>query len=217
MKIFVDFDDVIFNAKKFKEDLIHVFMKHGITRRDFENSYYTYSKAAQARGMYYNPKDQIDVLKKRSRVDHKKLNEDVDKLMKDLSHYVFPDFYDFLDNFFKKDLFLITYGHEKYQLAKISGSKIGRHFRKTLVSKDDKINTIKKAAKRYRFSPRETIILIDDRPEQLERAEKRKKSVVTFRMCRPEGRYSNLICVYKDYEVRNLREVSRIIKREGMR
>jgi hypothetical protein len=36
-------------------------------------------------------------------------------------------------------------------------------------------------------------------------------------MCRPEGRYSNLICVDKDWEVKNFKEIAKIIKREGMK
>lgn len=215
MKIFVDFDDVIFNAKRFKEDLIHVFIKHGITRHEFENSYYTYPKAAQEMGKYYNPKDQIRVLKKRNSIDHKKLGKDIDKLMKDLKPYVFSDVYKFLENFRKKDLFLITYGHEKFQLAKIRGAEIGRHFRRILISKDNKINIIREASKKYKFSPKESVLLIDDRPEQLERTEKARKSVVTFRMCRPEGRYSDLICLDKDYEVKSLREALKIIKKKN--
>jgi hypothetical protein len=217
MKIFIDFDDVIFNAKKFKEDLIRVFMKYGVTRHDFENSYYTYPKIAQEEGKYYYPKDQIRVLKKRNTIDGKKLGEDIDKMMKDLRPYVFPDVYDFISNFSKKDLFLLTYGHEKFQLAKIRGAQVRPYFRKTMISKDNKINIIRQTMKEYNFSPQELVVFIDDRPEQLERTEKVKKSIVTFRMCRPEGRYSNLICVDKDWEVKNFKEIAKIIKREGMK
>lgn len=217
MKIFVDFDDVVFNAKRFKEDLIHVFMRHGVTRRDFENSYYTYSKKAQEIGKYYNPKEQIEVLRKRNKIDRGKLRRDIDKFMKNLKPYVFLDVYDFLKIFSKKDLFLITYGHEKFQLAKIRGAKISRFFRKIMISKDNKINIIREASKKYKFSPKESVLLIDDRPEQLERTEKTRKSVVTFHMCRPEGRYSDLICIDKDYEVKNIKEVAEIIIKEEMK
>lgn len=218
MKIFVDFDDVIFNARKFKEDLIHIFLKHGITRRDFENSYYTYSKRAQEFGKYYNPKDQINVLKKKNSIDHKKLNKDIDNFMKDLRVYVFDDFYEFVSAFSKKDLFIITYGHKKFQLAKIRGAKVGRYFREILISKDNKINIVSSVIKKYKFSPgKEDIILIDDRPEQIERTEKKGRKIRTFRMCRPEGRYSDLICLDKDWEVKNLKEAGMIIKKEKMR
>lgn len=212
MKIFIDFDDVIFNAKRFKEDFIKVFQNNGVTRAEFENSYYTYSKRAQEWGKYYDPKNQIRVLRRRNQIDHEKLEKDLDLFLADLREYVFPDVYRFLESFPKKDLFLLTYGHVKFQKIKIKGAGVKKYFKKLLISKDNKINVIMETCKAYKFSPGEKIILIDDRPEQLERAERARKSVVTFHMCRPEGRYTNLICLDKDYEVNSLKETLGIIK-----
>lgn len=217
MKIFVDFDDVIFNAKKFKEDLIHVFMKNGVTRHEFENSYYTFQKKAQVEGKYYDPKKQVAVLRRRNIIDHKKLERDIDVFMSDLKKYVFPDVKEFLGNFKKNDLYLISYGHVKFQKTKIKGSLVRKYFRKVVISKDNKINIIRETAKKDNFLSRESVILIDDRPEQLEQTEKKKKSIVTFHMCRPEGRYSDLICLNRDYEVKNLKEVAKIIKDEEIK
>ena len=217
MKIFVDFDDVIFNAKKFKQDFIRVFRRNGITRSEFENSYYTFQKKAQMEGRYYDPKKQIEVLRRRNSIDHAKLGREVDAFMADLEKYVFRDVSNFLENFQKKDLYLISYGHEKFQRAKIKGSGIGKFFKKIIISKNQKINIIKEIIRKDNFSSEESVILIDDRPEQLEQTEKKRKSVVTFHMCRPEGRYSDLICVAMDYEVKNLKEADRIIKKEGMK
>lgn len=216
MKIFVDFDDVIFNAKKFKEDLIRVFVRHGITRHEFENSYYTFQKKAQLEGKYYDPKKQIEVLRRRNNIDHLELDRDLDAFMADLGKYVFPDACKFLESYKKKDLYLITYGHVKFQQAKIRGSGLRKYFRRVVISKDDKINIIKKTISRDNFSRGERVILIDDRPEQIEKVEAVRKSVVTFHMCRPEGRYSDLICTAMDYEVKSLKEAAEIIKKEGM-
>jgi len=218
MKIFIDFDDVLFNAKKFKKDLIGVFKKNGITRQEFDNSYYTFQKVAQVEGKYYDPKKQVKVLKKRFEIDTKKLEKDLDKFLKDLKKYVFPDVFDFLSNFSKKDLFLITYGHVRFQKKKIRNSGTNKFFKKILISKDNKINIVLETCKKYGFSPeKESIIIIDDRPEQIEKTEKIRKKIITFRMCRPEGRYSDLLCIDKDWEVKNLKEVSKIIKKEKFR
>lgn len=217
MKLFVDFDDVIFNAKKFKADLIRTFRRYGVTRTDFENSYYIYPKKAQARGRYYNPKDQIKVLKKRNQIDSVALGKDIDALMKDLTEYVFPDVYAFIELFSREDLFLLTYGHEKFQRAKIRGARVGKYFKKILLSKDDKINIIRAVSRQYAFRSDEVIVFIDDRPEQIEKVETVRKSIVTFRMCRPEGRYSDLLCRAMDYEVKSLKEAAEIIKKEGLK
>ncbi|HLN18696.1 MAG TPA: hypothetical protein VK255_00825 [Patescibacteria group bacterium] len=218
MKIFIDFDDVIFNAKRFKKDLIGVFSKNGITRQEFDNSYYTFQKKAQMEGRYYDPKNQIKVLKKRFKIDNKKLEKDLDVFLSDMKKYVFPDVYGFLSNFPKNDLFLITYGHVRFQKKKIRNSGINKFFRRTLVSKDNKINIVLESCRKYSFSPeREDILLIDDRPEQIEKTEAIRKKIRTFRMCRPEGRYSDLLCIDKDWEVKDLKEVQKIILQEKLK
>ncbi len=217
MKVFIDFDDVIFNAKKFKNDLIKIFLKNGITKSEFENSYYTFAKKDQDRRKYYDPKSQIQVLRRRRQINQKKLNLEIDALMKNLEKYVFLDVRDFLDNFPKKDLFLLTYGHVKFQKNKIKGAGIGKYFRKTIISRDNKADDILETAKKIKLPAEEEIILIDDRPEQIERAKRRKKKITAFRMCRKEGRYSDLICFHKDYEVKTLMGVLKIIKKEGIK
>ena len=35
MKVFIDFDDVLFNTKKFIEDMEVIFQKHGISKNIF--------------------------------------------------------------------------------------------------------------------------------------------------------------------------------------
>lgn len=213
MKIFIDFDDVVFNARDFKEGLIKVFLKNGVSRHEFENSYYTFQKRAQEWGEDYNPKKQIEVLRKRNRINRAKLNRDLDKFMENLGQYVFSDTLDFLRQFSKKDRYLITYGHIKFQMKKIFNSGITNYFDKDKIifTKGDKIDKIMEISQKHKFPAREKVILIDDRPEQLERTEREKKSIITFRMCRPEGRYSDLICMEKDYEVKSLKEAGKII------
>lgn len=218
MKIFIDFDDVIFNAKRFKKDLIDVFLKNGITRQEFDNSYYTFQKKAQVEGKFYDPKNQIKVLKKRFKINKEKLEKDLDYFLADMSKYIFPDVHDFLSCFPKKDLYLITYGHVRFQRKKIRNSGMSKYFKKILISKDHKVNIVLEECKKYGFSPeKEDILLIDDRPEQIEKTEEAKKKIKTFRMCRPQGRYSDLLCIDKDWEVKNLREIKKIIKQEKLK
>lgn len=217
MKIFLDFDDVAFNAKKFKRDLIKIFIKNGISRSEFENSYYTFAKRAQEWGQYYDPKDQIKVLRRRDSIDNKKLQRDINYLMKDLSEYVFKDCYNFLKLFPRQDLYLITYGHVKFQKRKIDGSGIKKFFKRVIVSEGNKIDDIMRVIKEEKLPGDEEVVYIEDRPEQIERAKKQSKRVRAFHMCRPEGRYSDLVCENKDYEVGNLKEAMAIIECLGMR
>jgi len=43
VKIFIDFDDVIFNTKRFRADFEKVFSQFGITADIFRKNYYNYS------------------------------------------------------------------------------------------------------------------------------------------------------------------------------
>jgi len=217
MKIFIDFDDVIFHAKKFRRDLIGVFRKHGITNQEYENSYYSFKINSKRPGDYYDPKKQIKLLKKRFSIDNAALTKDIDIFLSDLSKYIFPDVYDFLQLFSKNDLFLITYGHPSFQRKKIRNSGIKKYFNKVIVCTGKKINTINEICDEYGISQlTEDVLLIDDHPEQIEMAEK-EKMIRTFHMCRREGRYSDLLCIDKDWEVKNLNEVLKIIKQEKFR
>jgi FMN phosphatase YigB (HAD superfamily) len=162
---------------------------------------------------YYDPKNQALVLRRRGSINQKKLKEDLDKFMKDLSAYVFKDFYDFRKLFRKSDLYLITFGHPKFQAKKINSSGIGRYFKKVIISKKDKVDDIMRIMKEDKFSDSEEVVFIEDYPEQVEEAKKRSKRLKCFHMCRPEGRYSNLACRHMDFEVNNLKETLNILKK----
>jgi len=213
MKIFLDFDDVTFNAKRFKRDLIGVFAKNGITRSEFDNSYYFLSRKAANKRDYYDPKKQVTVLRRRNQINRKKLGRDIEIFMKNLSKYVFKDFYEFPKFFKKTDLYLITFGHQKFQAKKIEGSGIKKFFKKVIISKKDKIDDILGIIKKEKFSDSEKMFFIEDYPEQVEEAKKRSKRLHCFHMFRPEGRYSDLACASKDFGVKNLKEVLKIIKK----
>jgi FMN phosphatase YigB (HAD superfamily) len=213
MKIFLDFDDVIFNAKKFKLDLIGVFLKNGISREEFDSSYYFITRKVIGRKDYYDPKKQILVLRRKESINQKKLKKDLDNFMEDLSCYVFKDFYAFLKLFRKSDLYLITFGHPKFQAKKINRSGIKKYFKKVIISRKDKVDDIMRIMKEDKFPDSEEVVFVEDYPEQVEEAKKRSKRIRCFHMCRPEGRYSNLACAYKDFEVKNLGETLKIVKK----
>jgi hypothetical protein len=151
MKIFIDFDDVIFNTKKFSSDLFGIFGRHGITRDEFENSYYTFSKKSQSQGRHYDPDVQIQVLKKKNGVDTKSLKSDVDRFLKNLSRYVFSDVECFLKNFPKKDLFILSYGQAKFQKIKINGAGIENLVGRIFITKRKKADVILGLARKYAF------------------------------------------------------------------
>jgi FMN phosphatase YigB (HAD superfamily) len=216
MKIFIDLDDVILNTKEYKKALRQIFLKNGIPINQFEASYYTLKKIGGETEKYYNPKDQIRRLKKNFKTDVKKMEKEVDGLLSHSKKYLFSDAEWFLKQFKKKDLFLVTYGHERVQSGKIEGAKIGKYFKKIVISRKNKFYEIFEIIKRISIEKNETVMFIDDNPEYLQKIEKKYGFVKTFHMRRPEGRYLDETCKDADFEVNNLREVARIIKKEKM-
>jgi hypothetical protein len=216
MKIFIDFDDAIFNTKKFKQDLIGIFKRHGVTEREFKDTYYTFSVKSQSQGRHYDLDLQIKALEESQGVDGKKLKTAVDKFMNNLDAYVFPDVKKFLQKFSRKDLFILSYGQPKFQKSKIRGTGIEKMASRIFITKRKKINVILELARKYAFSKKETILLIDDHPDQFELSEKAKGRIMTLHLCRKEGRYRDLPCERRDYVTKDLMGVAKIIKKEKM-
>jgi hypothetical protein len=215
MKIFIDFDDVIFNTGKFKEDFLDkVFIKNGATREDFAKTYYYFFKKNNQVNKYYDPKKQIEALGKKEYVNKDKLKKDFNVFMQDLKKYVFRDAICFLRKNSKHDLFLVSYGDPLFQKMKINGAQISGLFEKIIVGRFRKIDLISREVGKRNFSQDEKLIAIDDLPKHLRKTRELKKRLITFHLKRPEGRYKNLTCGYADYETKNLKEVSEIIKKE---
>jgi len=214
MKIFIDFDDVLFNTKKFKNDFLNkVFIKNGVSEENFRKTYYHFFKINKKSGKYYNPQKQIESLGKISGVDGNKLEKDFFIFMKDLKKYIFADVWFFLKKFNKKDLFLISYGDPLFQKMKVDGSGIPKFFKDVVLGKAEKMSSINSVLDKNRISLNDKFIIIDDLPKHLKKKGKYKKGMETFHLRRPDGRYSDLISKDADFEAKNLKEVFKIINK----
>lgn len=208
MMMFIDFDDVIFNTKKFKNDLIDIFLLNGITKKEFERSYY--SKDGKSKNDYYDLEKQIDAIMTKKNIDKRKLKKEIRLFMSDLSSYVFDDFYIFTKNFKKKELCLLTYGNEKFQGKKIKGSAIGRYFGTIIITKKNKTKSILYFLKKMKYK---NAVLIDDQPKYIDDAKEKSRNLIAFHMRRPEGRYKRLKSKECDYEAKNFFQILKKINK----
>lgn len=211
MKIFIDLDDVIFNAKKFKKDLTKVFIKNGISCPEFDISYRSFSWNLRGKPRYYDPQEQIDFLSSEKDIDRKKLMKNINSLMVDLRKYIFKDFYKFIKYFPKKELYLITYGNKKFQEKKVRNSGISKYFERIVITDRPKANAIEKLIKRDKIKKGEILYFIDDRIEYIENVKKKYPKIATFFIKRKEGRCKDKKNKYCDFEVGNLGDVLRVI------
>ncbi|MFA5926347.1 MAG: hypothetical protein WC831_05505 [Parcubacteria group bacterium] len=207
LKIFIDFDDAIFYTKAFKEGLIGVFEKNGVSEEDFSRTYRELSKKNKSGIAKRDPYNQIRFLEKELGIDGKKTKSDLDRFLKNSRKYIFKDINPFLKNFSKNNLHIITFGHAKFQAKKIDGCNLKRYFKRIVVTDKIKSEVIS------RFSSNgDVFVFIDDRIEQIDAVKKKFKKCITFFIKRKEGRYKDKKTKYVDYEVKNFKEIEKILK-----
>lgn len=208
MKIFIDFDDTLFNTKKFRDCLIKVFLDNGVKRKDFFATYYDYPVKTSHGLKKYDPDKQIEILTKNSKIKREILESDFKKLISHSSQYLFQDTLPFLRSFRKKDLILISFAITKFQCSKINCSRTPKYLSKVIVSDRDKAREVEKIVS----NANEEIFFIDDRVENINAVKKLFPVSITFLLKRKEGRYNDKKTKFVDFEIKNLKEAKKIIK-----
>ncbi len=201
MKIFIDFDDVLFNTRDFKEDLLNVFIKNGITKEQFKESYW---------GKTYNLERQIKAIEEDYGINADKLEEDIDIFLRDLQKYIFVDVEDFLKSIGKENIFLTSYGHKNFQEQKIKNSSLMNSFKKVVITHDTKSGIIKDIIQEEELGG-ETLYFLDDRIKYVEEVKNIFPDIRSILIKRPEGRYDDEPNDKCDFVANNLKEVKDII------
>lgn len=206
-KIFIDFDDSLFNTKKFRSELVGVFSKNGVSKKNFFETYYDYPQRTASGLRKYDPARQIMMLRKKIKVNDLKIKKDLERLIRKAKKFVFTDTESFLARFKKRNLLLISYGYTDFQYGKIKNCGLFGKFFKVIVADGDKNKIVRKFVKKG-----EPFLFIDDRIENINLIKKDFPNSVTFLLKRREGRYNDTKTKAVDFEVKNLKEVERIIK-----
>lgn len=207
MKIFLDFDDSLFNTKKFRDGLVKVFLKNGVSRKDFFDTYYDYPKKTSSGLKKYNPNQQIRLLKKNLNIESTKIKRDLQKLIQSTGQFVFSDVNNFLKGFRKENLYLISYGYTDFQRKKIKNCGLFGKFRNVIITDGSKNVVISRFVKR-----KEIFAFIDDRVENINCIKKYFPNSATFLLKRREGRYNDKKTKEVDFKVRSLNEAEEIIR-----
>ncbi len=211
MKIFIDFDDVLFNTKKFKEDIIKIFGENGVSEKIFQK-YYKGFPATSKKGELrkYNPREQIKKIKSLG-IKTDKIEKDFSKLLKNAKKYIFKDGIRFLKKFEKEEMYVVSYGDKKFQEEKIKSSGIEKYFRKILIANTSKAVKIRMILRNKNIGQGEAIIFIDDRVKFLRDIKKSYPGMVTIHMKRKEGRFFEKKTIYCDFEAANFYGATKFI------
>jgi FMN phosphatase YigB (HAD superfamily) len=194
MKIFVDFDNTIFDTKhKFLDRFFDVFYYYGVSREDFDNTLPHFSKTSLQTGECYSPKKHIKKIKKITgkNIDEKVFLQEMSEFLEDLEKYVFEDFYQFVNGFDKKDLIILSYGDYEFQKQKINGSGVVQFFEDVIITQGDKTKEIEKYMQDF---PNEKIVLVDDKLGYFENAKKSKLNIQTIHVVRGSDKCVQTVC-----------------------
>lgn len=214
MKIFIDFDDVIFNAKIYKADLKRIFAKFGVNEKLFNQSYFDYPPNKKSSSIKtYILKGQIRSIKKKIPIDNSQLEKEVENFLVKTKKYLFADVVSFLKKFSKNQLFLISHGDPNFQKKKINNSGISYFFGAVKISRVFKSQEIKKVISKSDYSrKKEKYFFLDDRVHYIEEVKKCLPEIITILIQRPEGRYHDYRNHYCNFTAKNLKEALKIIK-----
>lgn len=209
MKIFVDFDDVIFNTKSFFEKLKMVYVPFGISSELFETTYEELKKERAGSWLGYSSSLHIEKLQECLSVDVPALQKAIDSFLRDTSEFVFPDVKDFLqwaeENTYSVSV--LSFGDLEFQTQKIHGTQLSAYFEKVIVTDKDKSQAL--IAEKI---SEEKVWFLDDRNHFLENVKAKIPSVQTVLVSRPEGRYADECGFGCDRQVRSLAEGKSIIE-----
>jgi FMN phosphatase YigB (HAD superfamily) len=219
MKIFIDFDDVLFNTKNFVKDIKKIFYKFGISEKLFYETYKNRDVNPEKAGKHlhtYDPHLQFEKIRNKLGIDTKPLEKEFENFTKNTGKYIFKDARAFLKNKNKKDLFIISFGTNKFQKKKIKNSGITKHFSKIIIlGQKTKSQAIRKTLGEKKIKSQEPLYFLDDRVQFLEEVKNKQPFVKTFLVHRKEGRFEDKITKCCDWKVRDLREAQKIIKKLG--
>jgi len=214
MKIFIDFDDVLFNTKRFKEDYYEIFRKNGISKEVLEKCYYEPMERVGEIDRY-DPAGHVERMCRANNIATADLQEDMLGFIADTKRYIFEDVEGFLGSFKKEELCIVSFSDTEFQRFKIFNSGIAGNFQDIEIVNELKAKAIGKIIKKKGLSEDEHLYFIDDRVEQIGDVKERFPQIKTILMKRKEGRYKDQKNKYCDFECSSLKQVKKIIKTNG--
>jgi FMN phosphatase YigB (HAD superfamily) len=211
MKVFIDFDDVILNTKKFSASLTDFFESNGVSLNLFKKHYYNHDDNSEIK--LFDPEGLFSRLEKYEKIDVTELREKFYQHIVDMKEFIFPDVADFLEYIGKENVYLVSFGLPVFQNEKILACGIQKLVSGCIVTSGSKAEAIAQILDRMKIDLNEKIIFIDDRIEQVQDVKKTFPTFNTFLLCRKEGRYCDEKNEYCDYEIHSLKEAQEIVSK----
>lgn len=209
MKIFLDFDDTLFDTNAFFVSLQDIFEEFGISKEISLKSYQEIKAEFPSGGWCYSFERHIEKLKQYVSFDEKGLRNRLMIYITTTERFLFSDVRDFLSSLKKNGhtLFILSFGDIQFQSAKIAGAGISQFIERNIITDEDKVVALQGEIN----DNEEEIWFFDDRIHFLESVKRAFPGIKTVFVKRKEGRYQDEPTGFCDYVVRNLIEGERIV------
>lgn len=213
MKIVLDFDDTIFNTHQLVQDFLAIFRSLKFREEQFWNAYAECGKKIGG----FDEKVLINLLAELKPFDKDKVGMKIDSIISKSKDFVYPDFFDFVKNFNKDDLILLSFGIADFQKIKIKNSGVTSNFKKVIITDKDKIVGLRSILKESKLNndkkkdEKEKIFFVEDKADQINRVKEELPQIITLEMKRLRGGYINTVSKLTDYVVKDFYEARDII------
>lgn len=191
MKIFLDFDDCLFDTVlvhgEFWLDLRKIYERGGWNVEMIEKTADEFSDASfDGKPNTYSIEKHLVALNRYQPSEHyEAVKQECHDFMHELDRYLFPDVMLFLKGFLKQDLFIVTFGDPGFQKGKIFGSHIESCVQDILVSEGKpKMELIREYALKHDFIQTENMVFVDDKEKYFERMKENERNIITVLMDR---------------------------------
>lgn len=211
MKVFIDFDDVIFNTGEFKRDFRKMFFEQGIPVEVFDRCYVNPQDTRAIKT--FDPWMQAErICLELEELDKVKITESVKKFIQDISSYTFSDVAEFVEAIGRDDIAIVSFGEKIFQTEKIKNSHVEKIIPEIYITEASKAQMLKEILAAKEIGSDEKIFFIDDRSEQIEDIKKNLPQITTIFLKRPEGRYQEQAKTeFCDHVAHNLNEAKALI------
>jgi len=180
MKLFIDFDGVLFDSQKFRSDLISQIEKSGFSKQEVGDSY-----NAECLDGNYLPADHLARLEKIRQFNVRLSQARIESLLTSAKKYLFPDIESSLKVISKLPNYqveMISLGHPKFQPRKIKKTSVSKYFQKLHFTPIPKAKYLKKIVKQ-----KEKFMIVDDRGDALEEIVKEFPRAIAIEMRREKN------------------------------
>ncbi len=205
MKIFVDFDDVLFNTRAFMRDLVAACAPFGVTPAQWHAAYR--DRAGDVPGVHapFTIVRFAPILARAVGGDATVLAQAMEEAtMRNLQKYVFADSVAFLRYFSRDDVFILTYGDDTFQRARVVGCGLGALVAETFVTQAQKVEVLVDYLDAHPTVMPTEMVYLDDRAVYFGPVKAQLPAVRTVLVMRPERRYNDAPTAACDCAVQDL-------------